>query len=105
MRPGGDLLEIGPADSAGVHAKEDLASADLRDRNCFEPDVVHTAVYRRLHRGRNCMTYLFHEELFCLRHYLMRDCSQVQSRYELSNPHLVIIFAKYSVIVLGYIFS
>jgi len=53
MRPGGDLLEIGPADSAGVHAKEDLASADLRDRNCFEPDVVYPAIHCRLHGSRN----------------------------------------------------
>src|SRR5207245_9052252 len=90
MRPGGDLLEIGPADSAGVHAKEDLASADLRDRNCFEPDVVHTAVYRRLHRGRNCLPSLFHDELFCQRHYLMRDCSKVQTWSELRNLYIVI---------------
>jgi len=68
MRSCGDLLEVSPADSASVHAKKDLASADLRDRNGFEPDVVYTAVHGRLHGGGNRHAALFYSELFCQRH-------------------------------------
>ena len=68
MRSGGDLFKVGSADSASVHAEEDLASADLRDRNSFEPDVVYTAVHGRLHGGGNRHAVLFYSELFCQRH-------------------------------------
>lgn len=49
MGTGGDLLEIGTADSAGMDPNQQLARADLRDGNSFQADIAHTAVNRRQH--------------------------------------------------------
>ena len=49
MRSGGNLLEVGAADAAGVDADEHFARADRGHRNCFEADVVDAAVDRSVH--------------------------------------------------------
>ena len=49
VRTGGNLLQIGAADAAGVHPNQDFARADLRNRNGLQADVVDAAIDRRLH--------------------------------------------------------
>src|ERR1019366_5089656 len=49
MGPGCNLLQIGAADAAGVHSNQDFARTDPRDRNGLQPDIIDTAINRRLH--------------------------------------------------------
>lgn len=44
VRSGGDLLEIRAANSAGMDPEQEFTSADLRDRNSLQSDVVYPAV-------------------------------------------------------------
>ena len=53
MRSGGDLLQVGATDAAGMDPQQQLSGADLRDGNSFEADVVYSAVNRRQHGGGN----------------------------------------------------
>src|ERR1019366_3292984 len=68
MRTGGNLLEIGAADAAGVDPDQDFSWADLRNRDGFQPNVVHAAINRRLHGGGDGMLTDGTTELGCARH-------------------------------------
>ena len=49
MGAGGNLFQIGTADTAGVNADQDLSGADSGNGDRFETDVVHAAVDGGLH--------------------------------------------------------
>ena len=49
MRAGGNLLQVGSADAAGVYPDQDLAGPDLRDRNGLQTNVVDAAIDGGLH--------------------------------------------------------
>ena len=63
MRAGGDFLQIGAADSAGMHPHQQFAGADLGNGNRFQANVVHAAIHRRQHGGRNRLLVVFDREL------------------------------------------
>jgi len=44
-----NFLEVGAADTAGVHAQEQLSGACLWNGNGFQAHVIHTAIHRRQH--------------------------------------------------------
>jgi hypothetical protein len=44
VRSGGNFLEVGAADSAGVNFEQKLARADGGNGNGFETNVIHAAV-------------------------------------------------------------
>src|SRR5262249_10313325 len=50
---GGDFLEIGATDPAGVHADQNLAGPDRRYGHRFHADVVDAAVHGGVHGGWN----------------------------------------------------
>ena len=49
MRTGRDFLEVGSANSAGMHFNQDFARGDLWNRNSFKANVIHAAVNRSQH--------------------------------------------------------
>src|SRR5262249_7526862 len=49
MRAGGNLLEIGSADAAGMHAHQQLSWTDIRNGHGFQANIVLAAVHCRLH--------------------------------------------------------
>ena len=53
MGAGGNLLEVGAADAAGVNADENFSGTDFGDGDSFEADVVHAAVDCGQHGRRN----------------------------------------------------
>jgi hypothetical protein len=53
MRAGGDLLEVGAADAAGMNAYQSFAGTDLRHRNRFEANIILAAIHRGAHRDGN----------------------------------------------------
>jgi hypothetical protein len=53
MGAGRDFLQVGAANSAAVHPQQQFAGADLGYGNSLQANIVHTAVDRRLHGGRN----------------------------------------------------
>src|SRR5580658_1249036 len=59
MGAGGDLLEVGATDAAGVDADEEFSGTDLGYGDCLQADIVHAAVDSCLHgRGnRQRMTF------------------------------------------------
>jgi hypothetical protein len=50
---GRDFLQVGAANSAAVHSQQQFAGTDLGHGNGFETNIIHAAVDRRLHGGRN----------------------------------------------------
>ena len=56
---GGDLLQICPADAAGVDADQEFAFADFGDWNSFQADVIDPAIHQRLHGGGNSVESIF----------------------------------------------
>ena len=57
MGSGGNFLEVGAADAAGMDADENFFSANFGDRNSFRADVVHAVVDGGQHgrRDRACV--------------------------------------------------
>jgi hypothetical protein len=55
MRTGGDLLEVGAADTAGVNANEHFSGANGGYWNSLEADIIHAAVDGGLHNRGNRM--------------------------------------------------
>src|SRR5262249_44362965 len=53
MRAGRNLLQIGAADTAGMHADQHLTGADFGYRNRFQADIVLAAIHSGLHAGGN----------------------------------------------------
>jgi hypothetical protein len=53
VRSRSNLLEVGPADAAGVHSKEKFACTDPRNWDGLNADVTDAAIHRRLHGGGN----------------------------------------------------
>ncbi len=49
MRAGVNLLQVGPADSAGVNLDQHLTHADLRHWYRLDADIVHAAIHRSAH--------------------------------------------------------
>jgi hypothetical protein len=63
MRSGGDLLEVGAADAAGVDAQEQFSGADGGHGNGFEADVIDSPVNGSQHGGWNRLAPVFHRDL------------------------------------------
>ena len=55
MGAGGNLLEVGAANAAGMDADEHLSGTDLRDGDGFEADIIDAAVDGGLHGGGDGM--------------------------------------------------
>ena len=53
VRTGVNLLQVGPADSAGVDLDQHLACADLGHRNRLDTNIVHAAIDRGAHGCRH----------------------------------------------------
>jgi len=53
VRAGGNLLEIGAADAAGVHPEQQFSRTYFGDGNRFQTDVVHAAIHGRQHSCRD----------------------------------------------------
>src|SRR5262249_47375319 len=53
MRPGSDLFQVGPADTAGVHANQYFPGVYFRHRNRLQAHIVLSAIHSGLHTGRN----------------------------------------------------
>src|SRR5713226_704131 len=68
MRAGGNFLQISAADSAGVHAHEQFARANLGDGNSLQTNVVHAAIYGRQHGGGNRLRLFFDQGLSSYSH-------------------------------------
>ncbi len=49
VRTGGDLLQVGPANAAGVDPHQQLAGANCWNRNLLQPHVIHAAIHGRAH--------------------------------------------------------
>jgi hypothetical protein len=79
VRPSSDLLEVGAANAASVNADEQLAGADLWNRNCLQAHIIHAAVDRRLHGGRNFLNLLFHRKLPGRCHKFLDELSTVSA--------------------------
>ncbi len=63
MRAGGNFLQIGAADSASVHPHQQFAGADRGHRDGLQANVVHAAIHRRQHGGRNRLPVFFDRDL------------------------------------------
>ena len=63
VRTGRDLFEVGAADTAGVHADQDLARPDCRNRNGLKADIILTAVDGGEHRGWDLVLGAVRDEL------------------------------------------
>ena len=59
MGAGGNLLEVGAADAAGVNADENFLGTDFGDGDSFRADIVHAAVNGGEHgrRDRACVRF------------------------------------------------
>ena len=57
MRAGMDLLQVGPANSAGMHSNQHFAGTDRRHRHLFETNIVNAAIDRGLHPLRKSAGY------------------------------------------------
>src|SRR5262249_26858153 len=51
MRTRHNLFQVGAADAAGMHADQYLSSADFRDGNGFQANIVLAAIHGGLHVG------------------------------------------------------
>ncbi len=68
VRAGGNLLEVGAADTAGVHADEELTRPDLRHGNGLQANIINAAIDGGLHGRRKGMALDSIAELRCDRH-------------------------------------
>lgn len=54
MRSGADLLEVGPANTAGMHSNQRLSWANAGDRHGLYANIIDAAIDSRLHVRGNC---------------------------------------------------
>ena len=66
---GGNLLQIGSANAAGVNPNKYLSRADLGNRHRLHANVINAAVNSRLHRGGDGSLTDGTTELGCARHW------------------------------------
>ncbi len=74
MRASVNLLQVRPADPAGVDLDQHLACADLRHRNRFDTDIIYAAIHRGAHRVRDLLASLV---LIAFRHFKYSVCTSL----------------------------
>jgi hypothetical protein len=68
VRSSGDLLQVGPADSAGMDLDQYLAPTDLGDGDGLKANIFLAAVDGGSHRRGNFPLDLLRGQLLCNRH-------------------------------------